>query len=621
MPENFKTGYVADPISYSAMGAQLGKSLGENLENIGSRLLEKRRANDAAYGFSKSFGEVVPSAVEPRYREGLQMSLDILQESAVRAKQSGSVEDTRAYVDARQNFTDMKNLASAKAAQNYSTLGKVRLNELDGMVNTPEQEAASYALYAAPPQWERSGNNVMVVGSSIDGAVGAQVGWRDTMLGDINDIYVPQMRAPESEFEASAVATGIVATLDRQVDIFQEKDEYGFSTGELLSEEAYGSISTSIYNKIESGGAPALNMISLTAYGSIDRAGQELNSNDPGRAVTIYNPEINSVAFASGTPVTEGALDADGKYVFTEESVPAAGVGGYNKKQVESWRTAYKNYYETVAPTSFQNIKRLDESVASKKYQESLIPDVSEGLAPPTLLHSELNFSPTEDVAKMVPAFSAKASLSGRTFDFVSDEGYKTRINDVHFDRTQGEPIGFEVLRARDRLDKVINFDDASTYDVVTVRNGEEGFNEILSSLTDIAPSAKTKHGGASFLQSAKDEILRMNQPVDSGSWLAGADAGDTEPKQERAGGWGSTKGTSTAADSAYADLTGQYFALLFSKYGQAIVDEVTAAQVSDYVDGLEDEEKEKAMRNIVIFAGKNQKPLISGGRLAFEKK
>ena len=214
----FKTGYVASPISYSNLGREAGKSIGDSLRVIEQERQRRSALTDQQFGFSKTAQELVPSAINERYRSGAQMLLNNLQSTAAQAKLAPTQENLSAFQIAKQEYNDFKNLAVSVSSMNNQTVANIRKNAVRGMVGTSEENLALFNQYNTIPQYSLVNGRLTVMQD------GQPVAWRDSNIGDINDVFVPQIQAPETEYASNALSDSLYSSkFSAEVDSFSKQ--------------------------------------------------------------------------------------------------------------------------------------------------------------------------------------------------------------------------------------------------------------------------------------------------------------------------------------------------------------------------------------------------------------
>ena len=306
----FKTGYVASPISYSNLGREAGKSVGDSLRVIEQERQRRSALTDQQFGFSKTAQELVPSAINERYRSGAQMLLNNLQSTAAQAKLAPTQENLSAFQIAKQEYNDFKNLAVSVSSMNNQTVANIRKNAVRGMVGTSEENLALFNQYNTIPQYSLVNGRLTVMQD------GQPVAWRDSNIGDINDVFVPQIQAPETEYASNALSDSLYSSkFSAEVDSYQQASGRGFFTGQINEELLNANVTQSINNKIATR-PDALKTIAYEAHKRNNLPMQDqLTTEDLDDALVAYNPAAHAIK-VGGKAISSGSLNAQGQFVF-----------------------------------------------------------------------------------------------------------------------------------------------------------------------------------------------------------------------------------------------------------------------------------------------------------------
>lgn len=365
--ERFKTGYVARPISYSELGRQAGERIGDSLRAMQQEKARAAAAMDQAMGFSKTGQEVVPGALNQRYRQGAQLLLDELQTAAAAAKLAPTGENLAAFQRAKQDYNEFKDMAVAVSAQNNQTVQQIRSGGVRGMVGTAEENLALFDEYNKVPEYS------IVDGQLVVMEGGRPVGWRETAVGDINNVFIPQIQAPESEHTSDLVAGQIFESkIAAEVDSYQIQNNEGYRTGELDLESLNMNITQSINNRLETR-PDALKAIAYEAHKRHNLPMQDqLTTQDLDDALIAYKPEAHGLKVGEEL-ISMGALDAEGNFVFnvSDEDLAGSSLSAEEKRSAMAWREAVSEYYEGVALQIRNRVPKKDESNIQRRNELS----------------------------------------------------------------------------------------------------------------------------------------------------------------------------------------------------------------------------------------------------------
>jgi|LULP01.1.fsa_nt_gb hypothetical protein len=360
----FKTGYVASPISYSNLGREAGKSIGDSLRVIEQERQRRSALTDQQFGFSKTAQELVPSAINERYRSGAQMLLNNLQSTAAQAKLAPTQENLSAFQIAKQEYNDFKNLAVSVSSMNNQTVANIRKNAVRGMVGTSEENLALFNQYNTIPQYSLVNGRLTVMQD------GQPVAWRDSNIGDINDVFVPQIQAPETEYASNTLSDSLYSSkFSAEVDSYQQASARGFFTGQINEELLNANVTQSINNKIATR-PDALKTIAYEAHKRNNLPMQDqLTTEDLDDALVAYNPAAHAIK-VGGKAISSGSLNAQGQFVFdvSDEDLANSDLSAEEKQQADMWRVAVGQYYEEVGLNIRNRMPKKDQTAAEQRF-------------------------------------------------------------------------------------------------------------------------------------------------------------------------------------------------------------------------------------------------------------
>lgn len=325
----------------------------------------QRRAalTDQQFGFSKTAQELVPSAINERYRSGAQMLLNNLQSTAAQAKLAPTQENLSAFQIAKQEYSDFKNLAVSVSSMNNQTVANVRKNAVRGMVGTSEENLALFNQYNTVPQYSLVNGRLTVMQD------GQPVAWRDSNVGDINDVFVPQIQAPETEYASNALSDSLYSSkFSAEVDSYQQTSGRGFFTGQINEELLNANVTQSINNKIATR-PDALKTIAYEAHKRNNLPMQDqLTTEDLDDALVAYNPAAHSIK-VGGKAVSSGSLNTQGQFVFdvSDEDLANSDLSAEEKQQADMWRVAVGQYYEEVGLNIRNRMPKKDQTAAEQR--------------------------------------------------------------------------------------------------------------------------------------------------------------------------------------------------------------------------------------------------------------
>ncbi len=316
------------------------------------------------FGFSKTAQELVPSAINERYRSGAQMLLNNLQSTAAQAKLAPTQENLSAFQIAKQEYNDFKNLAVSVSSMNNQTVANIRKNAVRGMVGTSEENLALFNQYNTIPQYSLVNGRLTVMQD------GQPVAWRDSNIGDINDVFVPQIQAPETEYASNTLSDSLYSSkFSAEVDSYQQASARGFFTGQINEELLNANVTQSINNKIATR-PDALKTIAYEAHKPNNLPMQDqLTTEDLDDALVAYNPAAHAIK-VGGKAISSGSLNAQGQFVFdvSDEDLANSDLSAEEKQQADMWRVAVGQYYEEVGLNIRNRMPKKDQTAAEQRF-------------------------------------------------------------------------------------------------------------------------------------------------------------------------------------------------------------------------------------------------------------
>ena len=360
MGTRFKTGYLADRVSFSEMGAKAGAEIAASLDLIQQRRQQRQVELDTRLGLTKAQQASLPSGLSTRYAKTGQLLLDDMQEKAALAFATGTPNAVAAYTNAKSEYIDLINIATPVSSTEKTVMDNVAIGNFDNAVGTIPEIQSEYAVHD-------SGEPVRM----DDGRIGfkkgdqAPVYWRDSVLNDTRAAFVPSIKFEGSDYLVAPLADSMYNDFfANSQGLYQLKFEgTDFQTGELNLDKLYEDVAgmldkINIAHPNKTGEA-----ISIHGY-KINLAPnkRELSQQDVLDARKIYPPE----AYGPDASFLQGNFNEDGEYVFTVDIEPFfENPNQYMEddvKLIRSAREAKKSYYEGIAGIIADRIGRDDES-------------------------------------------------------------------------------------------------------------------------------------------------------------------------------------------------------------------------------------------------------------------
>ena len=360
MGTRFKTGYLADRVSFSEMGAKAGAEIAASLDLIQQRRQQRQVELDTRLGLTKAQQASLPSGLSTRYAKTGQLLLDDMQEKAALAFATGTPNAVAAYTNAKSEYIDLINIATPVSSTEKTVMDNVAIGNFDNAVGTIPEIQSEYAVHD-------SGEPVRMDDGKIGFKKGDQapVYWRDSVLNDTRAAFVPSIKFEGSDYLVAPLADSMYNDFfANSQGLYQLKFEgTDFQTGELNLDKLYEDVAgmldkINIAHPNKTGEA-----ISIHGY-KINLAPNktELSQQDVLDARKIYPPE----AYGPDATFLQGKFNEDGEYVFTVDIEPFfENPNQYMEddvKLIRSAREAKKSYYEGIAGIIADRIGRDDES-------------------------------------------------------------------------------------------------------------------------------------------------------------------------------------------------------------------------------------------------------------------
>ena len=549
----FKTGYVGPAFDFAQAGRNIGMQIVADVERKRERERRDRIERDQQYGFTKAMQESVDGKLNNMYREGAQLLLNDMQEKSSAALVSGEPSAIAAANAAKQEYMTYTNIASAKSAQNNQIRANIVAGNIKGLAGTQEEALADFIEYdKADVRFDENGRLVVA-----DKKTGELKYWAESFLSDVNDLYVPPMMWEGTNYMPENMGKDIYdSLLAQQAEVLQVRDGNGFATGNLDSETAYQMINDELQSRMSLRGPEMLEAMQAIGYKVLRAPGKtELSESDIDEATKFYTEgELFNTVLPDGRNIASGRLNDRGEWVFdvSDEEVKNSAVG---MEVAVQKRKAIKVYMEQSAERAYnlipvkdetaqsERIRREEERLQTKAILEAAKDEANKVVYPPIIPFTEPARLSTGEGVVEADALKVKASVSGRTFRFnmsgrlvdselekqgkaVSNESKELLTGDVkvevknviHDDRT-GEIIGFDLNTGPGLIEGALLSIDGTPIKNVTVTRGSDAFDEVYTSIMQIAAPSKTKRSGAEFLESATFsamEYLDIEPPSDA---------------------------------------------------------------------------------------------------------
>lgn len=544
----FKTGFLPAQVSYSEMGRAFGERIADNLQALADADTRKKAQLNANMGFSKALSESSPAGLTEKYQEGAQILLEKYQEAAITAQRTGKSSDVDYYVKLKREFTEFKNVASAKSAMDSQTMVNIVNQQIPGMSGSVEDNLALYRdSNQASYIWNEETSSLMV-------GVGNQfVPWQSSNIGDLNDVYVPKMLWTGTEYMPEKVGDDIYSNLlQPRLESLQDRDpETGFATGRVDMNAAVDLFNKEFKARVSLRGPELMEAIQAVGQKTLRTPGKvQLTESDFADAQKYYTQsELLNTEYPSGdkagSSITAGGINVDGEYVFdvTDDELKKVGFSDAIDK-----RLAFKEYAEQTANRAFQQIVVQDEQdriladrEAKRLLEEERLADeealknITSPFTPIEPFTGQGTYEYTEDgetkeITGNMP--KVKASIGGRKYAFTIsgdvvkstldeqgkevkdvtgelDGDIKIEVENLAFSPETGDLEGFDIVTGPGVLENAILSIDGTPLKSIYVQEGQPAFEEIRTSILQFQAGSKNKRSGAQFLDDAKESAAR----------------------------------------------------------------------------------------------------------------
>ena len=494
----FKTGFLGPNVSYGDLAKKVSDDIIQDVDRIEKSRLLKQEKEDRRLGFTKTLQETVPTGLTNKWSEGAQLLLEDLQAKSAKAYETGLPSDIQSYQQAKREYNDYKNVAVAVSSIDNQTRGNILNGTIRNMVGTREENLERFMRQDQSDV--RFENGVLVVG---DGTY-----WRQSSLGDVNNVYMPQL-----EWESTKYMPEPMARKFNQ-DFFKPNDRRfmktfsvtGFSTGEVNEELFYNAFQDKIEQEFKLNPNAVSEAAAALYYKTKDIPGRsEMTEEDMEKANTIYNSQLNTQTYTDkegkSTSVTSGSFNEAGDFIFdvTDEMLKEA-----NMDDVKKSRESIKEYYEYTADltlgmmgvideTSKQNVYRAAQAKEAQK-ERAKFQKIIDGIPDPYRTKYNLGVEGKKQLLKdkkqpSKEAFALKLSVGGQNFDAQvefdeSGKASKIKADAVILDPKTAEVAAYKILKGKGEFD--VDFNNAAEYDVVYIPPTHPQFKEIESALKRI---------------------------------------------------------------------------------------------------------------------------------------
>lgn len=538
----FKTGYVGPAFDFAQAGRNIGMQIVADVERKRESERRDRIERDQQYGFTKAMQESLDGKLNNMYRGGAQLLLSDMQEKSSAALVSGEPSAIAAANAAKQEYMAYTNIASAKSAQNNQIRANIVAGNIKGLAGTQEEALADFIEYdKADVRFDENGKLVVA-----DKKTGELKYWAESFLSDVNDLYIPPMMWEGTNYMPENMGKDIYdSLLAQQSEVLQLRDGNGFATGNLDSETAYQMINDELQSRMSLRGPEMLEAMQAIGYKVLRAPGKtELSESDIDEATKFYTEqELFNTVLPDGENIASGSLNDRGEWVFdvSDEEVRNSAVG---MEVAVQKRKAIKVYMEQSAQRAYnlipvkdetaqsERIRREEERLQTEAILEAAADEANKVVYPPIEFFVEPGTKvKTAEGVENSNAVKVKASVSGRTFRFnmsgrlieseinsqgstVSDKSkelltgdIKVEVKNVIHDSETGEILGFDLNTGPGLIEGALLSIDGTPIKNITVPRDSDAYDEVITSMKQIAAPSKTKRSGAQFLYDSETAV------------------------------------------------------------------------------------------------------------------
>ena len=553
----FKTGFLPARTSFTSLGMKLGEDIAESVQAIQNERLVKQHRLNTTMGFTKALDEAVPAGLTGKYNSGAQKLLDAYQEAATKAYRTGNQADVDEYQRLKADFVEFKNISTAKSALDNQTRLSIAQGNYKNLSGTIEQNLEAYNDFASAEYRFDDVTRELQVKTE-----GGFVPWRTSNIGDLNDVFVPKTLWQGTEYMPENMGNAIYEDVLKARELtYQNRTDFGFADGTLNEAAVYADIDANLQSKFAVRGSEMMEAIAVTGYKNLQKPGAtQLTESDLAEAGVLYNEQEIFVDIPDVGNIGTGKLSSTGEWVFDvsdeqiQEGMTKMNMGAVARQYIER-RKAIKLYMEESATKAFDRVQR-DNQIAQdlsarrseaatqarldKAEKDAIVTYSPIKTFKGTGVEKNLDFKegsldqpalkPIDDVTKV------KASVPGRQYKFtiagsalpteVDAQGnkievkegkdgelqealkgdIKVEVTNVLYNNRTGEMDGFELATGPGVLEGfLLDIDGTPIKSFVVKRDiNPDAFQEIETSIRQVAAPSKTKRSGNQFLDDAQ---------------------------------------------------------------------------------------------------------------------
>lgn len=564
----FKTGFLPARTSFTALGMKFGEDIAESVQAIQNERLIKQHQLNTTMGFTKALDESVPAGLTGKYNSGAQKLLDAYQQAATKAYRTGNQADVDEYQRLKADFVEFKNISTAKSALDNQTRLSIAQGNYKNLSGTIEQNLADYEAHAsAEYRFDEGTRELQVkVGNGFKPWRESNIGdlndvfvpktlWQGTSYMPENmgsAIYDDVLKAREATYQNRTDFGFADGTLN-EAAVYEDINANLQSKFAVRGNEMMEAIAVTGYKNLQKPGATELTESDLSEAGVLYNE-REIFVDIP-NVGNIGTGKLNSrgewVFDVSDEQIEQGMMNMGAVAVAGEEPLSAQAAS----RQYMERRKAIKLYMEESATKAFNLVQRdyqIAQDLAARRSEDAADARAAASAASKVVTYSPISTFKGKGVTKnagfkegtpnqplLVPeedVVKAKASVSGRQYKFTisgdalptdvdaqgnkievkkGKEGelqealkgdIKVEVTNVLYNSRTGEMDGFELATGPGVLEGIFLDMEGTPVKSFVVKKevNENAFNEIESSIRQIAAPSKTKRSGDQFLNDAQ---------------------------------------------------------------------------------------------------------------------
>ena len=525
----FKTGFLPERTSFTSLGMQLGDDLAKTAQSIQNERLVKQHRLNTTMGFTKALDEAVPAGLTGKYNGGAQKLLDAYQDAATKAYKTGNQSDVDEYQRLRSDFVEFKNLTTAKSAIDNQTRMSIAQGNYKNLSGTVEENLAAYDIHAsAEYRFDEATKQLQVnVG-------GGFVDWRNSNIGDVNDVFVPKTLWQGTEYMPENMGNAMYEDILKARELnYQNRTDLGFADGTINEADVYADIDANLQSKFAVRGNEMMEAIAVTGYKNLQKPGAtQLTESDLAESGVLYNEQEIFVDIPEVGNIGTGKINSSGEWVFDvsdeqiEEGMLKMNMGAVARQYIER-RKAIKLYMEESSTKAFNLVQRdnqiaqdlsarrsdaaaqarLKASQETDKPLTDLIP-VKDSITIPAYIDEDDNTVPEKPNQSV---YRVPASVKGREFKFAVGAGdgeaaQTTLVNNVVFS-PGGELIGYDIATGPGLIEGVTQDIEGLDLSTETVFTFDPRF-ELINSKFRAVDQPTGRRIGRDILEEAATKVI-----------------------------------------------------------------------------------------------------------------